>query len=253
LPETATPNGGRTPAPAALPDQKATPTQARARGGPNVRLEHPHHPALMHHFDDLDQQREAASLGMWVFLATEVLFFGGLFATYLVYRVWYPSTFGEASRSLDIVLGAVNTAVLITSSLTMAMAVHAAAIGRRQMLMLFLVLTMALGAVFLGMKGVEYYHKFVEHHVPGATFHFEGPDPVHAQIFFSLYFMMTGLHALHMVIGLGVMAVMLVMAWRRMFTPEWHSPVEVSGLYWHFVDIIWIFLFPLLYLIDRHY
>jgi cytochrome c oxidase subunit 3 len=220
--------------------------------GVHERVEHAHHPALMHHFDDLDQQREAASLGMWVFLATEVLFFGGLFAAYLVYRVWYPNAFGEASRELDIVLGSINTAVLISSSLTMAMAVHAAALGRRRTLMLFLVFTMLFGAAFLGIKAYEYYEKYLEHHIPGANFQFHGPDAPHAQIFFSLYFAMTGLHAAHMVIGLGLMTVLLFMAWRRYFSPEWHSPVEIGGLYWHFVDIIWIFLFPLLYLVDRH-
>jgi cytochrome c oxidase subunit 3 len=230
-----------------VPEAPAPPVHA----GP--ALEHERHPALMHHFDDLDQQREAAALGMWVFLATEVLFFGGLFAAYLIYRVWYPAAFGEASRSLDIYLGTVNTAILITSSLTMAMAVHAAALGRRTALLGFLVLTMVFGAAFLGIKGIEYYQKFVEHHIPGPGFQFDGRDPIHAQIFFSLYFMMTGLHALHMIIGMGLMLVMLVMAWRRMFSPEWHTPVEISGLYWHFVDIVWIFLFPLLYLVDRHY
>jgi cytochrome c oxidase subunit 3 len=209
--------------------------------------------ALAHHFDDLDQQRQAASLGMWVFLATEVLFFGGMFATYLIYRIWYPDTFGEASRQLDVVLGSVNTAVLITSSLTMAMAVHAAATDRRRALMGFIVLTMILGTVFLGIKGYEYYQKYVEHLIPGSAFRFEHGDPLHAQIFFSLYFMMTGLHALHMVIGLGILTVMLGMAWAGKFSRQWHTPMEVSGLYWHFVDIIWIFLFPLLYLVDRHH
>jgi len=200
----------------------------------------------------MGQQHEAATLGMWLFLCTEVLFFGGLFAAYLLYRVWYPETFGDASRTLDIVLGTANTMVLITSSLTMAMAVRSAALGERRALLVFLVLTMVLGAVFLGVKGVEYHEKFVEHHVPGPGFHFEGTAPERAQLFFSLYFAMTGLHALHMVIGLGLLAVMLVMAWRGAFSPRWHTPVEVSGLYWHFVDIIWIFLFPLLYLVDRH-
>ncbi|MFB3854823.1 MAG: cytochrome c oxidase subunit 3 family protein [Vicinamibacterales bacterium] len=212
----------------------------------------PHHPALMHHFDDLEQQKEAASLGMWVFLATEVLFFGGLFATYMVYRIWYPEVFGEASRHLDLTLGALNTAVLICSSLTMAIAVHASAIGRRGTLMLMLVLTMALGSVFLGIKGYEYYTKWVEHLIPGPGFRFEHGDAMHAQIFYSLYFAMTGLHATHMVIGLGILSGILFMAWRGRFTPEWNTPVEVTGLYWHFVDIVWIFLFPLLYLVDRH-
>ena len=211
------------------------------------------HPArLKHHFDDLQQQREAATLGMWVFLATEVLFFGGLFAAYLVYRVWYPTTFGEASRNLHLTFGAINTVVLITSSLTMALAVEASAIDRRRSLIPFLLVTMALGATFLVIKGFEYHHKWVEHLVPGPRFTFGGPDPIHAQIFFSLYFALTGLHALHMVIGLGILTVIVIMAVRGRFTAEWNTPVEISGLYWHFVDIIWIFLFPLLYLIDRH-
>jgi cytochrome c oxidase subunit 3 len=211
-----------------------------------------HEPELRHHFDDLNQQREAATLGMWLFLATEVLFFGGLFAAYMLYRIWYPETFGAASRTLDIRFGSVNTVVLITSSLTMALAVHAAATGERRKVMQWLVITMLLGAVFLAVKGVEYYQKFEEHHVPGMGFHFEGTAPERANLFFSLYFAMTGLHALHMIIGLGVLSVMLAMAWRGKFSVRWHTPIEISGLYWHFVDIIWIFLFPLLYLVDRH-
>jgi len=214
---------------------------------------HHHHPALAHHFDDLAQQKEAATLGMWVFLATEVLFFGGLFLVYSVYRAWYADAFAVASHELDVTLGTINTAVLITSSLTMALAVHAAQLGQRRLVIIFLVATMALGAVFLGIKTVEYYHKFVEHHVPGPSFAFEPREYArHAQIFFSLYFIMTGLHALHMVIGLGIMTWMLWWAWRGTITAEYYSPIEVSGLYWHFVDIVWIFLFPLLYLIGRH-
>jgi len=214
----------------------------------------PHHaPALAHHFDSLEQQTEAATLGMWVFLCTEVLFFGGLFMVYTVYRTWYPDAFAAASHSLDITLGTINTAVLITSSLTMALAVHAAQLGQRKLLMLFLVATMALGVVFLGIKSVEYYQKFVEHHVPGRSFSFEEPQfAVHAQIFFSLYFAMTGLHALHMIIGLGIMLFMFRCAWNETITAEYFSPIEIAGLYWHFVDIVWIFLFPLLYLLGRH-
>jgi cytochrome c oxidase subunit 3 len=211
-----------------------------------------HHPDLKHHFADLRQQREAATLGMWVFLVTEVLFFGGMFAAYLIYRVWYPTSFGEASRELDLWLGAANTAVLITSSLTMALAVHAAEAGKRRALVGFLVLTMALGATFLVVKGFEYHHKWVDHLIPGPSFQIHGVDPQHAQIFFSLYFALTGLHAAHMVIGLGLLTVILIMSLRGRFTREWNTPVEISGLYWHFVDIVWIFLFPLLYLIDRH-
>jgi cytochrome c oxidase subunit III len=211
-----------------------------------------HHPALAHQFDSLGQQTEAATLGMWVFLVTEVLFFGGLFVTYAVYRSFYPAAFSAASHELDILLGGINTAVLITSSLTMALAVHAAQLGQRRLLMIFLVVTMVLGTVFLGIKAVEYYHKFAEHHVPGATFQFEREHQRHAQIFFSLYFIMTGLHAIHMIIGIGVLLVMWIWAWRGTITREYAGPIEISGLYWHFVDIVWIFLFPLLYLIGRH-
>ena len=211
-----------------------------------------HHPALAHQFDSLGQQTEAATLGMWVFLVTEVLFFGGLFVTYTVYRSFYPAAFSAASHELDILLGGINTAVLITSSLTMALAVHAAQLGQRRLLMIFLVVTMVLGTVFLGIKAVEYYHKFAEHHVPGATFQFEREHQRHAQIFFSLYFIMTGLHAIHMIIGIGVLLVMWIWAWRGRITSDYAGPIEISGLYWHFVDIVWIFLFPLLYLIGRH-
>src|SRR5262245_27094923 len=147
--------------------------------------------ALAHHFDDLGQQHDAATLGMWVFLVTEVLFFGGLFMVYCVYRSWYPEAFAAASHELDVVLGTVNTAVLITSSLTMALAVHAAQLGQRKLLMTFLVVTMILGVTFLGIKSVEYYHKFTEHHVPGADFQFEKEFARQAQLFFSLYFVMT--------------------------------------------------------------
>ena len=210
------------------------------------------HSALAHHFESLDQQKEAATLGMWVFLVTEVLFFGGLFAGYAIYRTWYPDAFAAASRELDIVLGSINTVVLITSSLTMALAVHAAQTGERRLVLWLLLATMALGATFLGIKGVEYYHKFAEHHVPGPAFSFEPEHFSQAQIFFSFYFMMTGLHALHMVIGLGIMIVMLWWTWNGTITVEYANPIEISGLYWHFVDIVWIFLFPLLYLIGRH-
>ena len=214
---------------------------------------HHHHPAaLAHHFEDLGQQSEAATLGMWVFLVTEVLFFGGLFLAYTIYRGWYPDAFAVSSHELDIVLGTTNTIVLITSSLTMAMAVHSAQLGHRRKLMMFLSLTMLLGLAFLGIKGVEYYHKFVEHHIPGPGFQFEKEYVRHAQLFFSLYFVMTGLHALHMIIGIGIMLVMLWWAWNGTITAEYASPIEISGLYWHFVDIVWIFLFPLLYLIGRH-
>lgn len=210
-----------------------------------------HHPKLQHHFDNLDQQFEASALGMWLFLVTEILFFGGLFLAYMIYRMQYPDAFAQASHHLNVVLGGVNTAVLIGSSLTMAMAVWAAQLGKREAQMAFLAFTMVLGLAFLGIKAVEYSHKFHEGLVPGSNFRFDG-DAQHAQLFFSLYFVMTGLHAFHMVIGLVIMAVLFVMAGKGRFTKQYHTPVEVSGLYWHFVDIVWIFLFPLLYLIDRH-
>ncbi|HEY7789011.1 MAG TPA: cytochrome c oxidase subunit 3 family protein [Vicinamibacterales bacterium] len=211
------------------------------------------HPAhLQHHFDSLQEQSQVASLGMWVFLVTEILFFGGMFTSYLVYRSTYPDAFAIASKHTVILIGAVNTAVLITSSLTMALAVFASSEGNRKSTVNFLTATWVLGFTFLVLKGIEYTIDFHEHLVPGAGFQMAGTNPGHAELFFSLYFIMTGIHALHMIIGLSVLLVILYMARRGDFSPEYHSPVEVMGLYWHFVDIIWIFLFPLLYLIDRH-
>jgi cytochrome c oxidase subunit 3 len=224
--------------------------------------EEEHHPELLHHFVEPQQQRDAASLGMWIFLGTEVMFFGGLFCAYLIYRRLYFGDFGAASKSINATLGATNTAVLICSSLTVVLAIWAAQTSRRMLMIGSLVLTMLFGVAFLGIKGLEYKDKFEEHHVPGASFSFANvpipghPDqyanPQHAQIFFSLYFIMTGLHALHMIIGLGIFSWLLYMAWKGRFTPEYHTPLEMGGLYWHFVDIVWIYLFPLLYLIDRH-
>ena len=211
-----------------------------------------HSNVLAHQFEDLEQQHEVATLGMWIFLVTELLFFGGLFLTYAVYRAWYPADFAAASHELIVWAGGLNTVVLITSSLTMALAVHAAQIGNRRALVALLLATMALGCVFLGVKAFEYRTEFLERHIPGAGFTFAPEHTPHAEIFFSLYFMMTGLHALHMIIGLGVMAAITWLSWRGRITPEYANPVEVTGLYWHFVDIVWIFLFPLLYLIGRH-
>jgi cytochrome c oxidase subunit 3 len=201
---------------------------------------------------NLEQQHEASTLGMWAFLITEIMFFGGLFTLFIVYVSAYAEAFAAGSHHLDVALGATNTAVLIGSSLTMAMAVKSAQLGKRKPLLGFLVLTMLLGCVFLGIKGIEYAHKFAEHLVPGLTFRLDSPLAQHAQLFFSFYFAMTGLHALHMVVGVGILAWLLVHSWRGRFSPSYFWPVEVSGLYWHFVDIVWIFLFPLLYLIARH-
>ena len=200
---------------------------------------------------------------MWVFIVTEIMFFGGLFGAYLIYRNLYNPAFVIASSSIDITLGAVNTAVLICSSLTMAMAVHSAALGARKLLMLFLVLTLLLGGVFLGIKAVEYYQKYTEHHIPGANFDFNyerakngekvAPADVATQtsIFFSLYFAMTGMHALHMIIGAGILLFLIWRVHNGAYPPYHYTMIENFGLYWHFVDIIWIFLFPLLYLVSR--
>ena len=206
---------------------------------------------VAHHFEDADQQREASSLGMWAFLVTEVMFFGGVFAGYAICHGMYPEAFAEASKKLNVVLGATNTAVLICSSLSMAFAVRSAQLNQRKRLLGFLVLTIFLGSVFLGIKAIEYSHKFHEHLVPGSSFTFEGPHIGGAEIFFSFYFAMTGLHALHMIIGIGLMIWLLVKTQRGRFSSEYYSPVEHVGLYWHFVDIVWVFLFPLLYLISR--
>jgi cytochrome c oxidase subunit 3 len=211
------------------------------------------HPSLQHHFDTLEQQKDASTFGMWVFLVTEVLFFGGMFMAYILYRTWYPDAWMAASHHLDVVLGAANTAVLILSSLTMALAVNQGQLGRRNGQVIFLIATMVLGAVFLGVKVVEYSDKFAHQLVPGPNFRFEDASVARqAQIFFSLYFAMTGMHALHMIIGEGIMLYLLVRAWKGHFTARYYTPVEIGGLYWHFVDIVWIFLFPLLYLVGHH-
>jgi cytochrome c oxidase subunit 3 len=216
--------------------------------------EHAHHPWLQHHFDNMAQQAEASTLGMWVFLVTEIMFFGGLFMAYLVYRHASPQGFQEASHHLNIYWGAANTGILIVSSLTMAFAVRAAQTSQPARTQVFWLLsTMVFGAAFLGIKAIEYTDKFRDHIVPGPHFQWEGLYPKPAEQFYSLYFAMTGLHALHMIIGLGIMTVIAIMAWRKTFDAEYYTPVEVAGLYWHFVDIVWIFLFPLLYLIGRHY
>ncbi len=209
--------------------------------------------ALREQFNTEAQQKDASTLGMWIFLITEIMFFGGLFLAYTVYRRWYADIFAVTSSSLNVYIGAANTVVLLCSSLTMVLAVRAAQLGRQKAIVIFLVLTLLLGGVFLGVKAYEWNQKYVEHHIPGPDFHFEGvtrQGP--AQLFFSLYFAMTGLHALHMVIGAGLLIVLIAQAAKGKFSASYMTPVDVVGLYWHFVDVIWIFLFPLLYLIDRH-
>jgi len=207
---------------------------------------------LQEQFETVQQQREAGRLGMWLFLATEVLFFGGLFLGYTVYRTKYPAAFVLGSHHLDVVLGTINTAVLLLSSFTMALAVHAAMTSRRRRQAVFLMATIVLGCAFLGIKGYEYTHKYHEHLVPGVRFDLKGEHASQVELFFGFYFAMTGLHATHMVIGIGLLAMLMVMAWRGRFDANYYAPVEITGLYWHFVDIVWIFLYPLLYLIGRH-
>jgi len=207
-----------------------------------------------HQFDTLAQQHESTHLGMWAFLITEVMFFGALFFAYAIYRFSYPHAFAEGSHHLDVLLGGVNTVILISSSLTMALAVSTSSQGKNKPTAFFLILTVVLGLAFLGIKAVEYTHKFHEHLVPGAHFAPHGAhDAQHMEIFFGLYFAMTGMHAIHMVIGAFLLSGLAIMALRGKFSKDYYSPVELSGLYWHFVDIVWIFLFPLLYLIGRHH
>jgi cytochrome c oxidase subunit III len=212
--------------------------------------------ALREQFDTAEQQRDASTLGMWIFLITEVMFFGGMFLAYSIYRGKYPDVFAQASSSMNVYFGAANTVVLLCSSFTMVMAVRASQLGKRSGIIFWLIWTLLLGMTFLGVKAFEWNEKFEMHHVPGmANFHLDtvgssmqGP----AQIFFSLYFAMTGLHAMHMVVGVGILTWLIIETKRGKFTAEYMTPVDISGLYWHFVDIVWIFLFPLLYLIDRH-
>jgi cytochrome c oxidase subunit 3 len=211
--------------------------------------EHPS--ALAHHFENLPQQREAAELGMWVFLVTEVMFFGGLFLAYLVYRWTYPAEFAAGSLTMDVALGTINTGLLLTSSLTMALAVHAAETMQRRTLLIMLAATIVLGSGFLGIKVVEYYHKYEHGLIPFARLEFEyhGPEARGMATFFNLYFLMTGLHALHMVIGIGVLVTLGVLAWRGGLLGPRAIVVFNTGLYWHFVDLVWVYLFPFFYLI----
>lgn len=215
---------------------------------PHAAAGHP----VAHQFDTAEQQYKASQLGMWLFLVNEVMFFGGVLAAYLVSFVLYAPAFEDASNHLSLSLGALNTVVLLTSSLTMALAVHAAQTGDRSGQVRYLLGTLLLGLVFLVVKAYEYSHKFHEGLVPGPWFDYAGPQAAEHELFLSFYFALTGLHALHMVIGIAILAVLIVMAWRGRFDADYFTPVELSGLYWHFVDLVWIFLFPLLYLLGRH-
>jgi cytochrome c oxidase subunit 3 len=209
------------------------------------------HPALAHHFEDLDQQHEAAEMGMWLFLITECMLFGGLFLAYLVYRYWYPEGFAAGGHTMDVWLGTFNTAVLLTSSLTMALGAHFATIGRRQPALTSLGLTMLLGLVFLLIKAYEYHHKYEEHLIPfgGLPFVWHGQHEVGVHVFLTLYFVMTGLHAVHMLIGLALVG---TLAWlvNRSHPATRGALSHNCGLYWHFIDLVWVYLFPLFYLVS---
>ncbi|HUP58911.1 MAG TPA: cytochrome c oxidase subunit 3 family protein [Thermoanaerobaculia bacterium] len=211
-----------------------------------------HHPFLQHHFEDLGQQHEASNLGMWFFVAQEILFFGGIFCAYFVYREMYPEAWKAGSHHQNWQIGLFNTIVLIGSSLTMALAVWGAQGAKRKFTTLMLALTLVLGTVFVGVKGYEYREHIHEGLFPGAMFTYVDPNPAltgGVQLFMTFYFAMTGLHALHMIIGAGLLIYFIRRAWRGDFGEEYYGPVEIMGLYWHFVDIVWIFLFPLLYLV----
>ncbi|WP_373651525.1 cytochrome c oxidase subunit 3 family protein [Schlesneria sp. DSM 10557] len=210
---------------------------------------------LAHQFDDLEQQRAAADLGMWLFLATELMFFAGLFLTYFLYRLNDEAAFAAASHHLDVVWGTVNTAVLLTSSLTVAISVHAAQSRDQRKLTQLLAATIGLGTLFVAIKGWEYHGKYQHGLMPlmGLPFRWDVDSTrPGAELFYDLYYVMTGVHLLHMVIGLGLMLVLLVKAMRGGLLGDFATPVRMIGLYWHFVDVIWVFLFPLLYLIGAH-
>lgn len=232
--------------------------QPEAPAAPAASVEHS--PGLAHHFHTLRQQRTAAELGMWVFLVTEFMFFGGLFLAYLVYRARYPEAFAAGSHDMNVWLGTLNTAVLLTSSLTMALAVHAAddtaesnPAARSRRLMMFLLATMALGLVFLGIKAFEYYDKFTHSHIPFGGFEFSHADDPGLQTFYNLYFLMTGLHALHMIIGLAILLLLAWLAHRGGLTGANSVVVYNFGLYWHFVDLVWVYLFPFFYLVGSRW
>jgi cytochrome c oxidase subunit III len=217
-------------------------------------------PALLSHFDDLQQQDDSTKLGMWTFLATEVMFFGGMFVAYILFRWKFHGPFAEGSNELYMWFGFFNTGVLLCSSLSMALAVDHAKLGNLGPLLRNLVITMILGSTFLGVKAIEYTIDYNEKLIPGLNFdatHVEklsklsAPEQGQVELFFVLYFAMTGLHALHMVIGVVAIGILAYLIRKNKFADG--TTVESLGLYWHFVDLVWVFLFPLLYLIDLNY
>ncbi len=204
---------------------------------------------LAEHFVDSNQQKDSAKLGMWIFLLTEILFFGGLFCAYAIYRAWYPEMFVNAHKQLNVVLGTVNTIVLITSSVTVALSIRSIQLNLRKQAIVYLVSTILLATTFLVIKYFEYSHKFQLGQLPGKFYTFAGIEGTNPHIFFSIYFSMTALHGLHVLIGVFVLIWMLVKTIKGHFSSSYYTPLEVTGLYWHLVDMIWIYIFPLLYLI----
>lgn len=207
-------------------------------------------PHVLHHFVDSEQQFESSKLGMWIFLVTEILFFGGLFVAYIVYRAWHPELFILAADHLDTTMGAINTVVLIASSLTIALAIRAAQLNQTGHLIKLLYATIGLACTFMVIKYFEYADKFAVGIYPGAHYTYGGIDHELASVFFSIYYMMTGLHGIHIIIGIVFIGKLVYQAKKNVFSSKYYTPVEITALYWHLVDIIWIFLFPLLYLID---
>ena len=204
---------------------------------------------LAHHFPDMKTQEHAARMGMWLFLSTEILLFAVLFTAYALYRFLFPLGFEEASKLAHVTMGAINTVVLITSSLTVALAIHHARKGENRKVVGLLAITIAFGALFMVLKGFEYYHHFLDGQLPGRFYHYAGVTGPGVSMYFTVYFLMTGLHGLHVLIGMGLLTWVAVRAARGHFGPGYSTPVELSGLYWHLIDLIWIFLFPLLYLV----
>ena len=234
----------------------ATETEtAPAPATTDVDHDHDHPDHLEHHFVSSEQQFDSAKLGMWLFLITEVLLFSGMFVAYAVYRQWHPEAFVEASSTLNVTLGTINTVVLLTSSLTVALSIHYIQLDKVKKSIYSLVTTIGLAGGFMVIKYFEYMSKFEHGAFPGGFFdphggHYEHLAQVpYAPQFFSIYFVMTGIHGLHVVIGMAVIGWVAFRAWRGAFSSEYYTPIELTGLYWHLVDIVWIFLFPMLYLI----
>jgi len=220
-------------------------TTAPAKSGPALSPQF----HVAHHFRDADTQFEAGRMGLWLFLVTEILLFGGFFCAFAVFRSWYFDSFVEAHHYLSKELGTFNTVVLIFSSLTMALAVRAAQTNNKKATVALLTITLLCASIFMGVKYVEYSHKFHDGLLPGKYFSAEGFQSAHGGIFFGIYFAMTGLHGIHVLIGMGLITWILIRAMKGHFSSRYYAPVEGVGLYWHLVDLIWIFVFPLVYLV----